>query len=392
MSIRLWCCLFLFLGLSQTLLCQSGNAKKAFTLVIDPGHGGKDPGAIGKITREKKINLDIALEFGRLVEANCPDVRVVYTRKKDVFVTLDGRADIANKAKADLFVSIHTNALPKGRIARGAETYTLGMARADENLEVAQRENSVILVESDYKERYQGFNPRSAESYIMFEFMQDKYMERSVKLAEHVQKEFKRTAGRPDKGVHQAGFLVLRATSMPSVLIEVGYISTPDEERFLNSKDGVRKMGRSIYNAFVNYRKSTGKAGASRQPVAVADETPQDEREIPAPAPVATTPGKEEQADASSPADNSPVIFKVQFLISKTKLKAGDKRFKGLKDVDYYTENGIYRYTCGHTTDYKSILTVKRKVNKLFPDAFVIAMQNGKRVDEKKAIANLKKK
>ena len=195
-------------------------ASKKFTLVIDAGHGGTDAGAVGAITKEKHINLNVALAFGRLVERNCPDVRVIYTRKTDVFVPMHTRADIANRNKADLFISIHTNALPKGRISRGMETYTLGMHRAADNLDVAKRENSVILIETDYKERYQGFDPRSAESYIMFEFMQDRNMAQSVDLAKYVQRRTCASAGRQNKGVKQAGFLVLRETSMPSCLIE----------------------------------------------------------------------------------------------------------------------------------------------------------------------------
>ncbi len=229
-------------------------ANKKFTLVIDAGHGGTDAGAVGKITKEKKINLDVALVFGRLVERNCPDVRVIYTRKTDVFVPLHKRADIANRAKADLFISIHTNALPRGRISRGLETYTLGMHRAADNLDVAKRENSVILIETDYKQRYQGFDPRSSESYIMFEFMQDRNMAQSVELAKCVQRRACASSGRQNKGVKQAGFLVLRETSMPSCLIELGFISTPDEERFLDSSNGVERLGRGIYQAFLDYR------------------------------------------------------------------------------------------------------------------------------------------
>jgi len=226
---------------------------KTFTLVIDAGHGGHDAGAVGAITKEKHINLNVALAFGRMVEQNCKDVKVIYTRKTDVFVPLHTRADIANKAKADLFISIHTNALPKKRISRGLETYTLGMHRAADNLDVAKRENSVILIEKDYKQRYQGFDPNSSESYIMFEFIQDHNMAQSVELAKLVQKRTCATAGRQNKGVKQAGFLVLRETSMPSCLIELGFISTPDEEKFLHSESGVEKLGRGIYQAFVDY-------------------------------------------------------------------------------------------------------------------------------------------
>ena len=228
--------------------------KRNFTLVIDAGHGGHDAGAIGAYSKEKDINLKVALAFGRLVEDNCPDVKVVYTRKTDVFIPLQRRADIANNNKADLFVSVHTNALPAGRQAYGSETYTLGMARANANLAVAKRENSVITLESDYKSTYQGFDPNKAESYVIFEFMQDKFMKQSVDLATCIQRQYT-SAGRPNKGVHQAGFLVLRNTSMPSVLTELGFITTPSEEAYLNAQQGVTELSRSIYNGFLAYRR-----------------------------------------------------------------------------------------------------------------------------------------
>lgn len=228
--------------------------KRNFTLVIDAGHGGHDAGAVGAYSKEKDINLKVALAFGRLVENNCSDVKVVYTRKTDVFIPLQRRADIANNNKADLFVSVHTNALPAGRQAYGSETYTLGMARANANLAVAKRENSVITLESDYKSTYQGFDPNKAESYVIFEFMQDKFMKQSVDLATCIQRQYA-SAGRPNKGVHQAGFLVLRNTSMPSVLTELGFITTPSEEAYLNSQQGVTELSRSIYNGFLAYRR-----------------------------------------------------------------------------------------------------------------------------------------
>ena len=248
---------------------QAANAK--FTLVIDAGHGGHDAGAVGSITKEKTINLNVALAFGKLVENNCPDVKVVYTRKTDIFVPLHTRADIANRNKADLFISIHTNALPKGRISRGMETYTLGMHRAADNLDVAKRENSVILIEKDYKQRYQGFDPNSSESYIMFEFIQDHNMAQSVELAKFVQQRTCSSAGRQNKGVKQAGFLVLRETSMPSCLIELGFISTPDEEQFLHSSAGVSRLASGIYQAFVDYKKKHHSSQAAPVKVSVAD-------------------------------------------------------------------------------------------------------------------------
>lgn len=230
----------------------SNAEKRNFTLVIDAGHGGHDAGAVGAYSKEKDINLRVALAFGKLVEENCRNVKVVYTRKTDVFIPLQRRADIANNNKADLFISVHTNALPAGRLAYGSETYTLGMARANANLAVAKRENAVITLENDYKTTYQGFDPNKAESYVIFEFMQDKYMKQSVDLASCIQKQYVST-GRPNKGVHQAGFLVLRNTSMPSVLTELGFITTPAEETYLNSQQGVMELSRSIYNGFLAY-------------------------------------------------------------------------------------------------------------------------------------------
>lgn len=229
---------------------------QAFTLVIDAGHGGKDPGAAGRKSKEKNINLAVALELGRLVAKNCPDVKVVYTRKTDIFVELDERARIANKAKADLFISIHVNSTAARVGPQGTETYTLGMHRAADNLEVAKRENSVITLESNYEQRYEGFDPKSSESYIIFELMQDQNMEKSVRLARLIQQQMRSSAKRVDKGVFQAGFLVLRATSMPSALVELGYINNPTEEQYLTSKDGQAALARSIYNAFVQYKKT----------------------------------------------------------------------------------------------------------------------------------------
>ena len=249
-------------------------AGRTFTLVIDPGHGGKDAGAPGKMSYEKDINLKVALAFGRYVEKNCADVKVLYTRKTDVFVELIDRANFANKNKADLFISIHTNALEGGRISRGLETYTLGMHRAADNLNVAKRENSVILYEKNYKQSYAGFDPKSAESYIMFELMQDKHMANSVEMAKLIQSEVCAQSGRVNKGIHQAGFLVLRETSMPSCLIELGFITTPDEEQFLNTQEGQDKMGKGIYNAFVKYKKKYGNSKLSAN-----DDRPSEDQE-----------------------------------------------------------------------------------------------------------------
>lgn len=243
--------LIIFLAFSSII-----NAKSPFTLVIDAGHGGKDVGAIGATAKEKDINLSIALAFGKYVENNLPnDVKVIYTRTTDVFIPLKERADIANKAKADLFISIHTNSVPIGKPSpMGFQVYTLGMHRAKDNLDVAIRENAVISLEKNYTQTYHGFDPTSSESYIMFEFLQSANMSRSIKLAQLIQHSVCNKAGRADKGIHQAGFLVLRETSMPSCLIELGFITSAEEETFLTSANGIDLMARGIYEAFVQYK------------------------------------------------------------------------------------------------------------------------------------------
>ena len=379
-------------------------AKKSFTLVIDPGHGGHDAGAIGTFSKEKNINLNVALAFGRLVENNCSNVKVIYTRKTDVFIPLHQRADIANRNKADLFISIHTNALPKGAKATGLETYTLGMHRASDNFDVAKRENSVILIEKDYKQHYEGFDPSSSESYIMFEFLQDKNMAQSVELAKMVQKRTCAAAARPNKGVKQAGFLVLRETSMPSCLIELGFISTPSEEQFLNSDEGIANMGRGIYQAFCDYLSKYDKSFTvpfkpelSRQeldekPQPAVEETREERKEetkeerktAPAEKPV----NQEEKQKVNQ--DEAPV-FKVQILTSNIKLKSGSRQLKGQEDADFYKDGNIYKYTVGASTNYNEIYRLRKQLLDKFPEAFIIAFKHGQRMDVQQAIREFKK-
>ena len=349
-------------------------AKKGFTLVIDAGHGGHDAGALGTFSKEKNINLNVALAFGRLVENNCPGVNVIYTRKTDVFIPLHQRADIANRNKADLFISIHTNALPKGAKAMGLETYTLGMHRASDNFDVAKRENSVILIEKDYKQHYEGFDPSSSESYIMFEFLQDKNMAQSVELAKMVQKRTCAAAARPNKGVKQAGFLVLRGTSMPSCLIELGFISTPSEEQFLNSDEGIANMGRGIYQAFCDYLAKYDKSFTVPFNPEVS-ETKEDNKEQPQPEEVK---------------DEAPV-FKVQILTSNVKLKSGSRQLKGRDDADFYKDGNIYKYTVGASTNYNEIYRLRKQLLDQFPEAFIIAFKGGQRMNVQKAIEEFKK-
>ena len=382
-------------------------ANKKFTLVIDAGHGGHDAGAKGTFSMEKNINLNVALAFGRYVESNCPDVKVIYTRKKDVFIPLHTRADIANKNKADLFVSIHTNAVPRGKTVRGMETYTLGMHRAATNLDVAKRENSVILIEKDYKQRYEGFDPNSSESYIMFEFMQDKNMAQSVELAKYVQKRACASANRQNKGVKQAGFLVLRETSMPSCLIELGFITTPDEERYLNSSDGIDRLGYGIYQAFLDYKRrydtnvTMPYQAEQTQEVSIPTIVPQEETAQQEPQP------KEKKAKASvqvqtqpepaipepvaetevvKEAKDSTLIFKVQIVASTTRQKFSKSKLNGQGKAECFEEGGFFKYTVGKSSDYDEIVKVRENLVGNFPEAFIIAFRGDKKIDTRAAI------
>lgn len=374
--IILLCCLWSVLPL------VSLNAEgRDFTVVIDPGHGGRDPGAIGKRGKEKTINLNVALKLGNLIKTNCPDVKIVYTRNKDVFVGLDRRAQIANNANADLFISIHTNSVARGRTVRGTETYTLGLHRTDDNLEVAKKENAVILIESDYEQRYAGFNPNSSESYIIFEFLQDKNMEKSVQLASLIQRQFKNTAKRIDKGVHQAGFLVLRETTMPGVLVELGYISTPDEERYLLSEAGTDALAKSIYQAFITYKEQNGvlmTKKTSSKSAAKAQTRTTSKQQV------------KKTASAAKVSTGEKPVFKIQILTSDKKLSANNKQFKGLSPVNYYQEKGLYKYTYGESIDYNKVLRTKRQISAKFKGAFIIAFKNGKKMDVNQAIKEFK--
>ena len=392
-------------------------ANKRFTLVIDPGHGGHDAGALGAISKEKNINLAVALRFGKYVEQNLPEVRVIYTRKTDVFIPLSERANIANRANADLFISVHTNALPAGKVARGFETYTLGMHRAKDNLDVAMRENSVISMEKDYQQRYQGFDPRSSESYIIFEFIQGKNMERSVELARMIQRSVCDGANRPDKGVHQAGFLVLRETSMPGCLIELGFITTPDEERLLNNDSRVDDIARGIYEAFAKYKNKYDRSvsvpyrAKDSEDVNLPKIVPDQE---PAPKTRVVTRGKQPKREEATPEQpkrevkkqepkkqepkkvekkaeiaDAPV-FKLQIFVGSRNLRKGDAHFKGETDYDSFQEGNLVKYTLGASTNYNEIYRLRKEKLEKFPEAFIIAFKNGQKYDVNQAIREFK--
>jgi N-acetylmuramoyl-L-alanine amidase len=388
----------------------------AFTVVLDAGHGGHDAGAVGSFSKEKNINLRYALGVGDLIKKNMPDVQVIYTRNKDVFVDLNERARIANKAKADLFISIHTNA-SKNRSANGMETFTLGVSRSKENMEVAMLENSVILLEDDYQKKYEGFDPNSTDSYIMFEFMKDQYMDRSITCADFIQKKMIAASKRNDRGVRQAGFLVLRATTMPSVLIELGFISNKDEEKYLNNTDNQAKVCKAIYQAFAEYKhdidKRNGKVETTENKESVA---PQPAVPQPAAPAVTETPaisetpnhqitesptvvsgtysltvintstgsvteGSVTQTDSpNNQITESPTEYYWQVLVSKNNYALNNAVFKGASIGNVIHENNVYKYLIGPEYSQEAIDKRKSEVKKLFPDAFVVIYQNGKRI------------
>lgn len=355
-----------------------GLEAKDFTVVIDAGHGGKDPGAISanKKLYEKDVTLKVALMVGESIKKNHPEVKVLYTRKTDVFVGLNDRARMANKANADLFISIHTNAA-KNRTAKGAETYTLGIEeeRTERNLEIAKRENGVIFLEDNHEKTYANFNPNSPESYIIFEYMQSEFVKESIHMAQYVQEHLASDANRHDRGVRQAGFLVLNATSMPSILVELGYISNAEDAKYLGSESGQKRMSRCISEAFDKYYTDLMKLNANQPAVESTRST--------------TIPASKELPKAIQGDEQQPV-FKVQFLSSSKQLAAEDKAFKGLKPVEFYYDKGLYKYTYGSSTNYNDIIRIKKKVNEKFKDAFIVAFVQGERIDTQQAIALFK--
>ena len=334
---------------------------RKFTVVIDPGHGGKDPGAVGSSSKEKDIVLSVGLKLGKLIENNHPDVNVIYTRKDDRFVELNRRAAIANKAHADLFISLHCNALDRRRTSpQGVETFVLGLHRSKDNLDVAKAENSVIMYEEDYSVKYEGFNPNEPESYIIFEFMANEFLDRSVYFATMVQNQLVTNSKRINRNVRQAGFLVLREVAMPSVLVELGYISNREEEKYLKSGSGQSSLAASIYNGFKEYKREYDKKsyvftnGGAQHP--------------------------QSQGRRLSPEAVSGKEYRVQFLTSSRKYENGASVFKGLTPVDYYTDGKTYKYTYGRTTNPEESRKLLSKVRRHFKDAFIIEFENGERV------------
>lgn len=361
---KLFFFVFCFLCPAFFITAYSLSAQnKKFTVVIDPGHGGKDPGAVGASSKEKDIVLAVGLKLGKLISENHPDVNVLYTRKNDQFIALNRRAEIANKAHADLFISLHCNALDRRRSSpQGVETFVLGLHRSKDNLDVAKAENSVIMYEDDYSVKYEGFNPNEPESYIIFEFMANEFLDRSVYFATMVQNQLVSNSKRVNRNVRQAGFLVLREVAMPSVLVELGYISNRAEEQYLKSSAGQTSLARSIYNGFKEYKREYDKKSyVFSNDKGESQVKPSNDR-------LSTSPKAEGRE------------YRVQFLISSKKYDTGASVFKGLNPVDYYIEGKTYKYTYGRTSSEAESRKLLKQVRKYFKDAFVIEFESGVRV------------
>ena len=440
--------LALFIALvciNSMVFCQKKNAGQVRTIVIDAGHGGDKPGAVGKKSQEKTLTLQMALKLGKLIEDNCPDVKIIYTRTTDVDVALAERARLANKAKADLFLSIHCNSWTNPT-PTGVETYVMGLSQSKANMEVAKKENADILLEKGYKDNsdYQGFDPNSPESYVMFAMYQNAYLDKSLDFAGMIQEQYKSNIKTINRGVKQAEIFVLYKTAMPAVLTEVGFISNPEEEQYMMSDEGQATIVVSIFKAFLNYKssvegtkvptdlkidlkgykakgaknstptketpKKTIESPTTEQANSTVEEPTEKKTEIPVASIPSTMLPSTAQTDVEPPlaipepeikepvkavvtttedtpdnrvpaADASGVEYRVQFLSSNKELKEGARELKGVKEYSYYMQNGVYRYTTGNFKDVKAAVKRQKEIRELgFKDAFIVAFNNGNRI------------
>ena len=392
------CCLFVLpLSAQQgSKTAQKAAQKKAFTVVIDAGHGGHDPGAMGKLTQEKKLNLEVSQRLEQQIKLHHPDVKVVMTRKNDVFLTLQQRADIVNKNNADLFICIHTNAA-ENRNVTGTETFVLGVDKMQSNLDVAMRENAVMLLEDDYQTTYEGFDPNSVDSYIMFELMQDQYIDQSLNFATLVQHQFT-DIGRSDRGVRQAGFWVLHKSACPSVLIEMGFISNINEEKYLASDKGKEDITNSIYQAFEQYKsaydRKHGIVKASQAESKPAEAKAAKPAEAKADKPAEAKADKPAEAKADKPAEAAKPaeakadkpVYKVQIFSTLKPVPAGDPTFRGLKNCQCTKDGKFYKYTYGEDADYQTILDIQQELKTKFKDCFIVAFLGNKQIPVKEAL------
>ncbi len=359
--------------LFSSKISEEEPAKGIRTVVIDAGHGGRDSGAVGKKGKEKNIALAIALKVGEYIEENMPDINLIFTRKNDVFVDLWKRAEIANEVEADLFLSIHVNAHPRTS-ARGTLTLVLGEHRAEEQFDVAVRENSVILLEEDYETRYEGFDPTSTESYIMFSLMQKTYKKQSIEFGDYVQDQFRERAQRRDLGVREQGIYVLAQTSMPGVLVETGFISNPDEEKYLMTEYGQDIVASAIYRGFREYKEDIDRR--TNLTVVKKEEAPEE--------PVQKSIERDE-----FPADQ--IVFCIQIASSKNKISTDASSFSGQTGVTVVADGRWFKYLVGQEISYHSALESCKSIKERFPDAFVVASMNGKLMPLNDALIEINK-
>jgi N-acetylmuramoyl-L-alanine amidase len=393
-------CFFVLLVLAG-ITAGSGNSagsnllKKPIlrTVVIDPGHGGHDSGCHGSSAYEKHIALAVSLKLGKLIEANFPDVKVIFTRKTDVFVELFRRAQIANENKADLFICIHCNSGPK--TAYGAETFVMGLHKTNDNLNVAKRENAVILKEDNYERKYDGFDPNSAEANIIFSLYQNAFLTQSLYFADRLQHEFKHYAKRNNRGVKQAGFLVLYRTTMPAVLIETGFLTNHEEEKYLKSSDGQQEMANSILKAFNDYKNwvdGTPDIRTLEFPESPKEKQPEQKPIDSAPL---TNRKTEETIEIRKPelkqnetASLNQILFRVQIFQSDERMRLSNSQFKGRTDVWEYRWNNSWKYTVGSYNLLEDAVKLQAEMKRAgFSDAFVVAFRNNERITLQEAQA-----
>jgi N-acetylmuramoyl-L-alanine amidase len=383
LAIAILACAAIFIGATTSPL---RDPSKTFTVVLDAGHGGKDPGNLGtgrhKRT-EKDISLDVVLELGKMIETNYPDVEVVYTRKTDIFPSLNERVKIANKAQADLFISVHCNA-NKNKEAFGSETYVMGLHKSEESLQTAMRENASIYLEDNYEKDYEGFDPKNPDTYIALSLRENVFLDQSLSLAKGIQDDFRVKVGRKDRGVKQAGYYVISFTNMPSVLVELGFLTNSTEEDFLQTPDGKSKMSLSVYKAFKEFRdKAAAKAGSvtAEKPVVKEDKGPAK------PNPTAAKTSTVVYKDVTT-----GVKFQVQILTSSKPLNKKSSEFKGLDKVDEYISGNVYKYLAGSTPNFQEAKDMQKILREMgFKDAFIVSFENGKKLDLNEAIAKSNK-
>ena len=359
-------------------------------VVIDAGHGGKDPGAIGKQSKEKNITLAIALKLGSYIEKYIEGVEVIYTRKTDEFIELYRRSAIANENDADLFISIHVNSNPVS-VHHGTATYVMGLNRAQENLEVAKLENSVILTEKDYQSRYEGYDPKLPESDIILSLIQSAYLDQSTLLAQEIQAQFLEKAGRKDFGVRQAGLIVLWNCTMPSVLVETGFISNAAEEKYLMSDYGQSIIASAIFRAFRSYKEDVEK----KSNFEIKKDNSQIDKNITIDnsGTVNTNDKKKDETKIiynNEKQIKTEIVFKIQIKYSVKKLEINSKKFKDFENVQETLQNGIYKYTVGSSESYTEIMKLLSDTRKIIPDAFIVAYKNGEKISIDKALTEIK--